>query len=512
MQKKEIFAILMLILFVVLCVTSFQKKTVAGDEPTYLQSAGYMYFKGDFKTNLEHPPLLKMIIGLPLIFLNQDQNILPYCRLIVTLLGTILGITIYLFTKKIYGINAALFALFLYTLSPNILAHSRLATLDIGTTLFFFLAITSFILFLEKQNIKWLFITGIVFGLALGTKFTTILLGPIFIIIIITFYFYKKNFEIKYINKYIPPNYTKNTTFHLIIGFISIMFIGIIVLHLLYLPQGELNQDGQTVFNQMSENNIVKIQKLFLPDNYVFGLGLQGLHSEFGQDAYLFGMRSETGWWYYYILALIIKIPIAMLLFFILSITFICLKKIKNKLKHKDTFNEWILIIPVVIFFGYFSFLNNVNIGIRYIMPIYPFIFIYVSKLVNLKINYWKYILILLFLWYALSSFFIYPHYLNYFNEFVGPENGYKYLLDSNVDWNQNGQYVQEYGNKIFEETGTRMITNPNCEPTQGIIAISVNRVHGLSQEDTDCYSWLREGYEPIDMIVYTHFIYDTRE
>jgi 4-amino-4-deoxy-L-arabinose transferase-like glycosyltransferase len=508
MQKKEILAIVMLILFVVLCVTSFQKKTVAGDEPAYLQAGGYIFFKGNFNYNQEHTPLLKMIIGLPFIFLDQNDNLLPYARMTSVILGTLLGILIYLFAKKLYGINAALFALFLYTLSPNILAHSRLATLDIGITFFFFLSVICFYMLLEKQNLKWFFIAAITFSLAQIAKFPAILLIPIFIILISIFYLQKKEFNIKILSKYIK---TENTLAHLTIAFFGIMAIGLIVLHLSYIPQGELTEEAQTIYDELNDSPIFKIEELILPKNYVFGLEMQGYHSENGHHAYLFGMRSETGWWYYYILGLLIKTPIAMLLFFFLSIAFMYLKKTKNKLKHKDPFNEWILIIPVVIFFGYFSFFNNVNIGIRYIMPMCPFIFIFVSKLINLKINYWKYILIFLCLWYALSSFLIYPHYLNYFNEFVGPENGYKYLLDSNVDWNQNGQYVQEYGNKIYEETGTRMITPPNCEPTQGIIAISVNRVHGLTKEDTDCYAWLREGYEPIDMITYTHFVYDTR-
>ena len=509
MQKKEILAILMLILFVVLCVTSFQKKTVAGDEPAYLQAGGYIYFKGNFNYNQEHTPLLKMIIGLPFLFLDQNDNLLPYARMTSVILGVLLGILIYLFAKKLYGINAALFALFLYTLSPNILAHSRLATLDIGITFFFFLSVICFYMLLEKQNLKWFFIAAITFGLAQIAKFPAILLIPIFIILITIFCLQKKEFNIKSLSKYLK---TENTIIHLTLSFVGILLTGLFILHLTYLPLGDLTEDAQFIYDELNDSPIFKIEELILPTNYVFGLEMQGYHSEFGHHAYLFGMRSETGWWYYYILGLLIKTPIAMLLFFILSITFICLKKTKNKLKHKDTFNEWILIIPVIIFFGYFSFLNNVNIGIRYIMPIYPFIFIYVSKLINLKINYWKYILILLCIWYALSSFLIYPHYLNYFNEFVGPENGYNYLLDSNVDWNQNGKYVQEYRDKIYQETGTKIITEPGCNPVSGIIVISVNRLQGLSQEDTDCHAWLREGYEPIDMITYTHLVYDTRE
>ncbi len=40
--------------------------------------------------------------------------------------------------------------------------------------------------------------------------------------------------------------------------------------------------------------------------------------------------------------------------------------------------------------------------------------------------------------WGAVSSFSVFPHYLAYFNESIGgPSHGYRYLVDSNLDWGQ---------------------------------------------------------------------------
>ena len=40
--------------------------------------------------------------------------------------------------------------------------------------------------------------------------------------------------------------------------------------------------------------------------------------------------------------------------------------------------------------------------------------------------------------WYGLSVGRVHPHYLAYFNEIAGgPEGGYRYLVDSNLDWGQ---------------------------------------------------------------------------
>ena len=85
-------------------------------------------------------------------------------------------------------------------------------------------------------------------------------------------------------------------------------------------------------------------------------------------------------------------------------------------------------------------------------LPTFPFIFVFVSKIVNLKFKnlnlryYFKIFIILLIIWYVLSSILIYPHYLAYFNEFVGgPNNGYKYMVDSNLDWGQDLKGLKQY-------------------------------------------------------------------
>jgi hypothetical protein len=56
----------------------------------------------------------------------------------------------------------------------------------------------------------------------------------------------------------------------------------------------------------------------------------------------------------------------------------------------------------------------------------------------------------LLVVWYMGASLSIHPHYLAYFNEFAGgPSNGYKFLVDSNLDWGQDlkglGRYMKEH-------------------------------------------------------------------
>ena len=48
--------------------------------------------------------------------------------------------------------------------------------------------------------------------------------------------------------------------------------------------------------------------------------------------------------------------------------------------------------------------------------------------------------------WHIFSSIKIYPFYLAYFNEFIGNQkNADKYLIDSNLDWGQDGKRLAQW-------------------------------------------------------------------
>ena len=113
------------------------------------------------------------------------------------------------------------------------------------------------------------------------------------------------------------------------------------------------------------------------------------------------------------------------------------------------------------------------------------------------------------------------PHYIAYFNEFVGPDNGYKYLLDSNLDWGQDLKGLSLYMNENSIDNiklsyfGTAMpeyyeinYEQLDCEPTTGMIAISASNLQGLPPSIRNCFVWLR-AHEPIHKIGYSIFIYN---
>src|SRR5262249_27380177 len=138
--------------------------------------------------------------------------------------------------------------------------------------------------------------------------------------------------------------------------------------------------------------------------------------------------------------------------------------------------------------------------------------------------------------WCAISTLKNHPYELAYFNEVVGgPRNGYRWLVDSNLDWGQDLRRLADYahsqklgrialayfGNARPEYYGIQytpmpvalglMKTPDNAilpRPTSGIVAISATELQDVYAEDKQRYAWLRR-LTPVDNVGHSILIYD---
>ena len=157
---------------------------------------------------------------------------------------------------------------------------------------------------------------------------------------------------------------------------------------------------------------------------------------------------------------------------------------------------------------------SSINIGIRHILPIFPFVLFLVSKSVKyIKINSQEFrVYLILAVIFALSSLSAAPHYISFFNEAIG-SNGYMYALDSNYDWGQDLNGLSDYiaANDIsdlkLKYFGTASpeyygisYTELECGETSGTIAISAQHLQEVSPGERGCYSWLM-SHTPINRV-----------
>ena len=550
--------------FVVATISANIASTPTMDEFAHLP-AGYVYIKkGDFSLYHKNPPLIKMMSALPLTVLSPEidfqwkwdrkndwtpwifgkyfmennraayEDIFFWGRIPILLLSLLLAYFVYRWAHRLYGKKSALLALFLYLFSPNIIAHSSLATIDIGASLFILVSMYIFLAFLKAPNQKRLLFSGLVLGFAQLSKFTAIFLFIMFPLCGMLFMIWKKKYEESPFLLQLTEKVRLSGWKALSVSILLIYLLGLAVLNAGYGFEGSFKQLGDYQFESTFFQNLGKSGLSFLPvplpHEYLAGFDDQKNDVEFGEFPNFFmGKWSEKGWWYYLPFAFIVKTPLALSLFLLFLFFSYLFKKEQIKI------DEIFLIIPILLLFFVFAFLSNLNTGIRYLLPLFPFLFILMSRILREESEEGQIktaMIILLAGWYAYSSLSVFPHYLSHFNELVGgPKNGYKYLIDSNIDWGQDLKGLKKY----MDQKGIKHIKLayfgsvdpeiygisyeiPKGYPERGIYAISANYLQGLPypviygkrmiEFEKGYFSWLKH-YQPVTNIGNSIFIFN---
>ena len=465
------------------------------DEAIHLV-AGYTYLtKGDFRLDPEHPPLIKELSALPLLLANlrtdftsmwdnagnyyydswQEARVLGekllygwgndagkvllLGRLVPILLTLILGFFAFFWAKKLYGEKAGVLAAFLVLFFPNILSHGHLINTDLGLTLFTLIAVYFWGKFLKHINIKenWLnlLLAGIFSGLAMASKFTAIILFFILLILAIVklaqdkkqyataFFSYLLVLVISFFVVWSTYGFSLQSPPEIKEGLSEKVTFEIRNFNKFYDSFDVFQSENSAEVPSQYNNVYAFVRPVLIPADFFKGFVFVTTHALGGHGSFLLGMNSNDGWWYYFPVAIFFKTPIPIFILFTLAIIY------RKKLSAKDNFDELLLIMPPAIYLT-LAMVSKADLGIRHILPIFPFIFIYISKTINIfhfsRKNWLKVIVAVSVVWYLVSALISFPDYLSYFNEFaLGPKNGHKILTDSNLDWGQDIYRVKTY-------------------------------------------------------------------
>jgi hypothetical protein len=190
-----------------------------------------------------------------------------------------------------------------------------------------------------------------------------------------------------------------------------------------------------------------------LPRQYVLGLDHQRRDFEvFPMKSYLRGEWKQGGWWYYYLYALVIKTPLALLCLLCLVALFglhdmLCdCRAAGCDLIFMGGPDRWwgiaILVAPAVNVFVLASAQTTFNHHFRYVLPVLGPMFVLASSLAERARRSRRgglgAIVIVCLAWMGVSSVRHGWESLSYFNELIGgPKAGRFHLLHSNLDWGQ---------------------------------------------------------------------------
>jgi hypothetical protein len=468
---------------------------------------------------------------------HNATQIVFLARFPVALLSLMLGALVYRWAGEVYGVRAGLLALVLYALAPNILAHARLATTDLGLACVYLIASYGWWRYLRTRTLGSLGFAGMTLGIALASKLTALLLLPVSVLVTGLY----EGLSAAHAGRV-------RRGLALAGGLVAAWAIALVTVWALYGFQvGSLPTSRIAVPAAPYITSVQALQR----------------HTQAGHQAFLMGAYSLTGWWTYFPVALAIKTPVPTLLLtglagihtvLMLSRQVIAGERTRGGLGRagtdiRDVLALW---IPSVALFAA-AMAISINLGYRYILPALPFAFILgggaASRLLmagrpgsrRWRQTAQRSFLALLGVWYLLGSLRIYPHYLAYFNELVGgPNNGYRYLVDSNLDWGQDLPGLKQYVDRralpevklawfgtadpayygipydplpskslaLRDEDKGRYETFYSGRPAPGVYAISVTHLQGVYFEDHDLYAWFRER-TPSDRIGYSIMIYD---
>ena len=416
MTRSGLIATGIIIVSLILAITSFWDDSLIVDEIPHVGS-GYGYVKAlDYRLNPEHPPLAKALATIPLLFLNLTQDAfetrfwlkdingqwdfgrflifqsdndaklitrtVKFAGLAFFILAAVL---IYKWTQKLYGRFAALTALALFSFSPTVLAHSRFVTTDIPALFGIIFATYFFIKYLENPNRKNLWLSGIIFGIALLTKFSTFLLIPYFLILALIFSLTKKS--------------EKTSIYYLllitllifVVGFVLIVWPVYYLFTFNYTPERQL-ADTQFLLGSFGNRTLAEIN-IWMADKpviralgqYMLGLLMVGQRAAGGNTTYFLGEVSAEGWHYYFPIVYLLKEPLVWWIFVVIALIYAAITTQSNKLKLisknliKNHFVEFAMLLWLAIYWTT-SIKSNLNIGVRHLLPTYTFAIMNLNK------------------------------------------------------------------------------------------------------------------------------------
>ncbi len=398
--------------------------------------------------------------------------------------------------------------------------------------LFIFLSCFALWRWLERPGWKNFLVTLLFFGLAQLSKFTAVLLYPLFLLIFLGAVAGDRSqgFRKLFRPSFRSPDFF-STIYALLLFFIGSLFViwagyGFEI-HSFYglSRMGIVSCPGVGLTLKLKCLMLGLLKELSLPPvTYYYGLCHTLLDTEnLLTPIYFMGQLSTKGWWYYYPLLFLIKTPLPLLLLLPARAW------LTRKLSLENPPAKLTLGLTPVFFFLAFIFLNRKQIGLRHILMVYPFIFVYVSGLADSRAKTlfkgWKAkgALGLLLLWYGVGTLWIHPDYLVYFNELVGgPEGGLKISV-AGEDWGQDrlhlAQYQKEhnlyplyyrdYGEYVSADNYGLVFEPFGCENKKpGYYAVHLIRLVRSQNRNYDAlYGWFSE-LKPIAKIHHTIYLY----
>jgi hypothetical protein len=413
------------------------------DEPAHLACGMEWLDRRSYSLEHRHPPLGRVLAalgpylagyrgggtrefyreGLTILYARDDYDgALARARMGILPLLWVGALVVYAWSRRYFDAGVAVMAVFLFTQLPGILAHSGLATTDMAATAFVGAAVYAVLVWLEHPTLRHTLVAGGTLGLAVLSKFSSLLFVPAALAAMFGWYLASERPSIRRLLELARPR-------------LSPLPLGLGVASLVVWAGYQFSY-GKVYFADV---------RLPAPELYS-GIAAVFEHNRDGHAAYLLGERSRSGWWYYFPIALSVKTPLPFMLLALAGAI---------RAAWTRTPARWPLAYAVGLLLCVLP--SRINIGTRHILPIYVGLAILAAVCAVEGLRHtqrWRaWVVAAVLVWLTASVGLSHPDYLAYFNGLAGqkPE---RVLVDSDLDWGQDLKRLA----KRLRELGAREV------------------------------------------------------
>ncbi|MDD2762984.1 MAG: glycosyltransferase family 39 protein [Opitutaceae bacterium] len=481
----------LLALYLVLTLTASTRKGLSFDEGEQLAIGYNIWLRRDFRMEGANGDLVKRWAALPLLISrpafpgtdspdwrngepyvlgfrfffqsgNRPEALLLQGRIMMALLGIATGLLVFLCSREIFGDIGGLVSLGLFTFSPHMLAFGANISTMMSVSLTLLGSTWCIWRLLHRITWGWLLGSLVFFGLLLLSKLTALVILPVTAVLL----------AVKLLSgRPLAWDLGAHRIFASRAAQIGI-FAGLIAFHALF-GWGSIwagygfryaaspdPADPGIAFRRQPHRLPADPSLLaflawshrmhVLPEGYLHGVEWLLTAEDDDREAFMNGRWTVGGWRLFFPYSMWVKTTPVLPSLLVMGLGGWWWCRWRRETQRRaipdgpaaDTVPSFYGAIPfvtlILVYFGV-AVLQDLNIGHRHILPIYPALYILagaVGFLWTCRAAWGRAVVLLLLWWLPFDALAIYPHYLAYFNPLAGgPAQGYRHLVDSSLDW-----------------------------------------------------------------------------
>ncbi|HZR33098.1 MAG TPA: glycosyltransferase family 39 protein [Terriglobales bacterium] len=447
----------LLFIYMAQCTVFIYTQSLTFDEPIHIFTGWEMWRNGRFQYWNDHPPLSRLLCTLPILsqkwqmdvagrfpffeakrFYPDPETMAHRGRAVNVVLGLILALLLWTTARRLFSEPAANLALALLAFSPALITHFSLITTDGAGVLFIFATAIQLVRWAQNPTRGQTALLGLVMGFLLLAKFYT---PPMFLLALAWILILQPTGAVA------DPREWNWRSAVAVCGIAFLLLWAGYFFHVSHLTM----RQGQMIATFPNREPIIKKMRtpvsFSIPvpaGEYFEGLRSVAFHNHRGHQSFFLGTASKVGGWKsYYPAVIVLKWPTMVLVLFA-TLLLLTLRGRVNLPR------EQLIMASFPAVFLVFAVFSKIDIGDRHVLPLYPFVLLFLAGWWQLMRRSRVVMVVLLaaITLNAVDALRYAPDYLAYFTPLVSAKESYKFLSDSNLDWGQGLLALRKYENQ----------------------------------------------------------------